>query len=215
MIDNKIYNVAFLGGIAVKDEFKGKGFFKHLMVHTLKVLDPKVSFYLLWSGENELYKKFNFHQCGSIFSSGNEELNFNVTTLNKLSDVDLSKIQELYERCWPNRVLRSEQQWQQIRRINSVQVYLEYQNNTVSSYAFIGKGFDLNGIIHEFGSIDLNDFIKRMEQYKCWSPILSNLGDETQLWLGIARPGGLWNETQTVWDFINQNDIMIGGIDSI
>lgn len=210
VIRDKVFKVIFLGGIAVKKNFRGNGIFKLLMDKAISQLETSAHFFMLWSGDVLMYERFGFKECGSIYQWSTNESNLTTRSLDSISDNELSKIAKLYEQTWPNRIIRNESQWRALKNMNSVAVYFDEE-----SYAFIGKGFDLDGVIHEYGSSDLKKFEQDFKNYKVWSPHSSGNNKEAKLWLGFARPGNLWNSSQEISQFINENEVMIGGVDSI
>ena len=210
IINNQKYKVIFLGGIAVDKNFRGNGIFKLLMNKAIKKLENSAHFFMLWSGDAQMYERFGFKECGAIYQWSEGECDLSTRTLDTLSKSELQIIANLYEQTWPNRILRSEAQWLSIKNMKSVEVFFNHE-----SYAFIGKGFDLGGVIHEYGTTELDKFQNFLKNYKVWSPRMSNNKEEVKLWLGLARPGNLWSSSQEISQLLNQNEIMIGGIDSI
>lgn len=217
VLANKTYPIAMLGGIAVDNNFRGQGIFKKLLNEVIESLDSKVAFFILWSGDNSLYENFNFHQCGKVYQWGEKDFNKNFIPVCDLTDSDLQQMKELYEASWPNRIFRSSRQWQSLKEMNGVSVYLEKEKNLLISYALKNKGFDLQGVVHEFASAPLQRFIDEYKDSKVWSPTQSNIEEgNKKLWLGLVRQAKLWENTNlTVQEYFNDNSIMIGGIDSI
>lgn len=210
IISNKHYKVVFLGGIAVAKEYRGLGIFKTLMQKAIALLENEAHFFMLWSGDAGMYEPFDFQECGAIYQWGELESNLPTRSLSTLSHTELMHIKELYELSWPNRIMRDEQQWQALLKMKSVQVH--FSND---SYAFIGKGFDLGGVMHEYGSRDLKQFELEQKSFRVWSPHSSGNKNELKLWLALARKGNKWTSAQDISQFINENKILIGGVDSI
>ncbi|MBP5296206.1 MAG: GNAT family N-acetyltransferase, partial [Bacteriovoracaceae bacterium] len=61
---------AFLGGIALKPAWRGQGIFKAALPQVLKLYEPQVAFFLLWSDQAQLYAQFGFAQAGSVLQLG-------------------------------------------------------------------------------------------------------------------------------------------------
>lgn len=215
LIANKFYDATFIGAIAVAREYRGQGIFQKLFTLTLDELQATTDIFMLWSGEPKLYEKYGFNECGHVYQWGELEYNADIKETAHLSDDELEQIKELYKQSWPNRVIRTDEQWTQLRKMHSVKVFLIKKNDQVHHYGLIGKGADLSGVIHEYGSREIESFKTQFSKMKVWSPVSNPHANEMKLWLGMARPGGKWNQGMSVLNFLNQHDVMIGGIDSI
>tara|TARA_R110000868_G_scaffold97619_18_gene268680 strand:- start:2089 stop:2946 length:858 start_codon:yes stop_codon:yes gene_type:complete len=215
-INSHSFKVAFIGGIAVDQNERGKGYFKKIFEEALKQLTKQVDFLLLWSGDNALYEKFGFLQCGSIYQIGTKD-NFSAPFKAKeLCTRDLEQMRELYDSSWPNRVLRTPEQWQSLIHMPSVDLYIERENSIITSYAIKNKGFDLQGVVHEFAARDLEAFIKKFRDSVIWSPKKFEVPIQAKLWLAMAKAGDTWDESLgTLQSYLNSNEIMISGIDSV
>lgn len=215
LIANKSYDITFIGAIAVAKEYRGQGIFQKLFTLALDELQTSTDIFMLWSGEPKLYEKYGFSECGHVYQWGELEYSTDLKETAHISDDDLEQIKELYKQTWPNRVIRTDEQWAQLRHMHSVKVFLIKKDDRVHHYGLIGKGADLSGIIHEYGSREIESFRTQFSKMKVWSPVSNHHASEIKLWLGMARPGGKWNQSVSVVNFLNQHNIMIGGIDSI
>ncbi len=215
-IANETFKAAFLGAIAVDKDYRGKGLFKEVFTKALEQLDQQVDFFLLWSGDNALYEKFGFNQCGRIYQIGSD-LSFQAPLkASSLSINDLAQMRSLYESSWPNRVARNHKQWLSLLEMPSIDIYLDKKGETLQSYAIKNKGFDLQGIVHEFASKDLDQFIEKFKSSAIWSPKSFNQQAHSKLWLAMAKQSSLWNSQRgNIEDFLNKNELMISGIDSV
>lgn len=219
IINNIKVPIAFIGGIAVEQKYRGHGLFKEMMKRAIDELDSRCAAIFLWSSEAQLYEKFSFHEVGSVYQWGEHDYNPSPSvakkTLSSLSDDHIKMMTTLYEHCWPNRIARSAEQWQAFRKISSVTAYLDFQNDVLHSYALEGKGFDLGGIIHEYASHDMEKFKQLNHEARIWSPIPCGK-DHQRFWLGMCRKTSLWPWPNIdAKEFFANNQILIGGIDSI
>jgi predicted N-acetyltransferase YhbS len=57
--------IGMLGGIAVDERYRGEGYFQELMQEIISEHRGNVAFFLLWSDQEKLYKKFGFYLCGA------------------------------------------------------------------------------------------------------------------------------------------------------
>tara|TARA_R110000868_G_scaffold55424_11_gene172405 strand:- start:8336 stop:9193 length:858 start_codon:yes stop_codon:yes gene_type:complete len=215
-VANETFMAAFVGGIAVHQAYRGQGLFKKIFTSLIEQLEQQVDFFLLWSGDNALYEKFGFVQCGRIYQIGNSTAFHAPLKTSSLSINDIEQMRDLYESSWPNRVVRSHKQWLSLLEMPSIDIYLEKKGGVLQSYAIKNKGFDLQGIVHEFASTDLTEFVGRFKSSSIWSPKSFQLEVHSKLWLAMAKTGARWNPKYgSIESFLNENEIMISGIDSV
>ena len=67
-------SVAFLGGISVHQDFRGQGIFSSLLNTVFNDWDKRVSLYMLWGNNVDLYQKFNFYLAGGIIQTIPQEI---------------------------------------------------------------------------------------------------------------------------------------------
>jgi hypothetical protein len=114
------------------------------------------AFFLLWSDQEKLYKKFGFTLCGSQYEYGQEkgEHNFEKTKYATLSAQDKGAIQFLFEKSFSKNYLtpkRNASDWEMIGKTASADLYIKREQQRPVSYFFMNKGQDLTGIIYEYG----------------------------------------------------------------
>ena len=170
-------DILMIGGICIHKEYRGKGLFKKLMNHVLENYSKKVSMFMLWGNEKELYEKYHFYFSGLLFQGKAENNNprFNKTTYSQVSTQIKDKIknyyQKLSERYWI--IQRTDEDWKTIENITSAHLYL---NNDENTFFFKNKGLDLQGIVYEAYGENLDELLN----HDTWLPlqdeiILSNL----------------------------------------
>lgn len=189
--------VLFLGGITIKKEFQGKGIFKFAFKNILSKFQGQHALHFLWSGHQDLYKKFNFYEVGQIYQTGNESFinlqSFLHKKLNALNNDEKNFIKSCFDNSFLQtvKIQRTPQDWEAIFQIASVDVYFQLKDQKYISYFFINKGQDLQDIVHEVGAIDLeslNLIIEEVNKFKLWLPFLSNhQASSTALYLAQAR----------------------------
>jgi predicted N-acetyltransferase YhbS len=165
--------VAMLGGIAVDESHRGQGHFKELIQDVMAEKRSDVAFFILWSDQEDLYNKYGFHLCGTqieILSNKKSE-EFKKT---KLDITNLKQIQNLYRKSFSHfytTIERSEDDWQQLLKISSTDLYIKESTGAISDYFFMNKGQDLSGIIFEYGSNgDMKNLVKKISAYgKVWT----------------------------------------------
>ncbi len=151
--------ICLLGGIAVDEERRGEGLFRSLMEDVISERRSDCAFFLLWSDQEKLYKKFGFSLCGSQYEypkSAGKEL-FEKTRYANLTPQDKGAIHYLFEKSFAQKYLtptRLAGDWEQIAQINSADLFIKRDKQRIHSYFFMNKGQDLGGIIYEYGFLD-------------------------------------------------------------
>lgn len=156
-IVNESFTVMMLGGIAVDESHRGQGHFQTLFQDVLAEKRSDATLFLLWSDQESLYSKFGFHLCGEQFelSQSGERSEFKLTTYSQLSTLQQADIHTLYNECFKKYYVTSERSlddWKLLEKVSSSQLFFKEQENRISDYFFKGKGQDLGGIIHEYGT---------------------------------------------------------------
>jgi predicted N-acetyltransferase YhbS len=179
-LNNSIYKIGLIGGICVEEEYRGKGIFKNFFEQIMKLNEFSYLAYLLWSDQEELYSKFNFYQIGGQIQLGQssnyhlEELGFKLTEWSEISPHEFLEITNLYDQFISTMISikRSLADWDLIKKIQSTDLYIKRSNHEIVSYLFLGKGQDLQGIIHEFIYKDGfgKSLISKLSDYKLWLP---------------------------------------------
>lgn len=189
--------VLFLGGITIRKEFQGRGIFKNAFEEILNKFKNQHALHLLWSGHQDLYKKFHFYEVGQIFQTGNESFlnlqSFLHRKLNTLKREEQEFIQKCYQKTFSKcvKVQRTPQDWEMIFQISSIDVYFQRRDQEYISYFFVNKGQDLQDIIHEVGAVDdqcLEILFEEIEKFKLWVPTLKHhQASSTTLFLAQVR----------------------------
>ncbi len=169
------FNIAMLGGIAVDEARRGEGFFQELMQDVLAEKRSDVAFFILWSDQEKLYKKYGFYLCGTQIEIPEtvQEKNFRLTKLKDLNLEERKQLHHIYEKSFGSlytTVERRPSDWQLLTKITSADLYLEEDQGKIISYFFMNKGMDLSGVIFEYGTLNnIKDLISMMSAYgKVW-----------------------------------------------
>lgn len=187
--------VAMLGGIAVDGDFRGKGYFQTLLQDVLAEKRSDTALFLLWSNQESLYSKYGFYLCGRQyeFNQTNKKSGFKKTIYEQLSQKQKIEIQGLYENSFKKLYLslyRDSSDWSLLGKITSSELYIREEENKISDYFFLGKGQDLTGIIHEYGSNrNMESFIQEASGWgNIWmgSELLANNNQHYQFMLAPA-----------------------------
>lgn len=185
--------VAMLGGIAVDEARRGEGHFQELIQDVIAEKRSDVAFFMLWSDQEKLYKKYGFHLCGTQLeiSQSEGEKKFTKTKLNSLNEKQLQEVKNLFKTSFAitySTPERTDQDWKQLSLITSAELYIKEDATGVTSYFFMNKGQDLQGVIYEYGSKgDMGKHVEEISAYgKVWigSDFLSS--DEIQFQFFMA-----------------------------
>lgn len=175
--------IALIGGVCVESNYQGMGLFKHLIQHVIQHYQDKVALFLLWSDKSDLYRKMDFYEAGAYFQTGNKDFSSSLipTTFihKKLTQLNLSEkdqIKVIYsnfilKKFWS--IERTNKDWENIFQMDSVDGFFRYHEDNITDYFFAHKGHDLQGIIHEFGTKDLNSYpslLEKISEFKTWLP---------------------------------------------
>lgn len=181
-INKKKYTLTFFGCIVISEKYRGKKLFRPFFQNILEKFADS-SLHILWSDKNYIYNKFDFFEAGRIIqTSSNLSLNpiidgYEKTYFKKLSKLEFSQVKELYKNQWntshnkfisPQRDLN---EWELIKDIDSINLYIKKMGNKISSYFCVNKGMDLSGVIHEYCSNEKNNHQEQeLSEYCLWTP---------------------------------------------
>lgn len=212
VINDKEFNIAMYGGIAVDEASRGKGYFKKIFSDVLNKYNNSCM-HLLWSDHLEMYEKFNFHPGVEQYEyndSLEDAFGFEPTTLKELSQIDIMSLDSIYSSQDDIRIDRTINDWKVLSQITSTQLYIKRESGRISNYFFMNKGEDLNGVIIEVGSFD--DFEEIKNFGVVWSPELLDIAYEGDvLFAAVIKLGN----TEKLKDLIatyTDNDLKISNI---
>lgn len=179
VINEKSFLIPMLGGIAIAENYRGKGKFKPFFKEVLAKLEDS-PFSLLWSDKIDLYKSFNFYPCIEQYEyTGSEDLdnpNFIKMKLSQLTDNELLELESIYNQASELRYTRTQDDWIELKYITSSDIYIKRDNKKITNYFFMNKGEDLTDIIYEYG---LLEDIEEISTYGIlWSPWSFDVDDE-------------------------------------
>jgi predicted acetyltransferase len=183
--------VILIGGVAIKSNYQGKGHFK-IFFQTVLSFYKDYSLAFLWSDLSDLYLKFDFHQAGRIYSTGNnppDEALIQRNGYQKISLEDLTvseklEIQTLYNSIQTQIpcLTRSQDEWNEIENIKSMNAFIKKSNGKIVAYFFSSKGMDLQNIIHEF-VFEKDENTEFLNDTKIWNH--TPLADNSQHYYGF------------------------------
>jgi predicted N-acetyltransferase YhbS len=174
-LKDKKFTICLLGGIAVDEKRRGEGIFQELLNEVLSEKRSDTTFFLLWSNLEKLYNKFGFHLCGTQLevSANRVPSTFIKTTYSQLLDEEKEQIQDLFTHSFAKIYLtleRSVDDWKQIEKISSADLFVRKDSGRIQSYYFQNKGQDLSDVIYEYGTKEpLDQFLREISSFgKLW-----------------------------------------------
>ncbi len=176
-LKNETFRVCLLGGIAVEENSRGKGYFQTFLQDVMAEKRSDSTFFLLWSNNTKLYNKFGFHLCGTQYeidksSTEKKSENFEKTKYHELKSEDKIQIQNLYHHSFSKTYLtfdRTERDWVELEKLTSSDLFIKRGHSSITDYFFMNKGQDLQGIIYEYGTS--SDFIKSLESMTSYGKV--------------------------------------------
>ncbi|WP_127715161.1 GNAT family N-acetyltransferase [Halobacteriovorax sp. HLS] len=168
-------DVGFIGGIAVDSKYRGQGVFSTFFKDILSKYNEELALMFLWSDQSSLYEKFFFYECGGMIQTGKkvllEESLPPQWKKSNLKDIPLplfKSLSVLYEKEQGFKVTRTKNDWSLIREISSTKIFYKNDGNNILEYFLLGKGHDLEGIIHEHYFSNTEKSLNQLDIYKLW-----------------------------------------------
>lgn len=152
--------VVLIGNVCTDPRYRGQGMMKALLERVY--LDyPQAQFAILWSEQEELYHKLGFQSsCKEWrFTFAREPLTKLLPgtapkiTLKKAIDCDVQELKALRFPI-PVTIDRTLGDWRSLCTIPMMYCAERRLGNQLSAFAMIGKGVDLQGVVHEWGATD-------------------------------------------------------------
>jgi len=156
-IEKQIFSVVMLGGIAIDENQRGKGYFHQLFQHALSEFKNDCSFFLLWGNEKKLYEKYGFYYCGPQYQNevSSSQNPFERKKISDLSESEFIEIKNLYEEKFKTNHItfnRTNEEWESLKKIISADLFVKKENTKIVDYFVKNKGEDLTNIIYEYSS---------------------------------------------------------------
>lgn len=188
----KAHSFCLIGGVSVKKEHRGKGHFKRLISKVINTYRSECALFFLWSDLINLYKKFEFHLSIGLKES---KIHLKTTKLSKvklgdLSGNELSQVHALYENLKKQVMTfdRKKEDWDEIKKITSSDLYLRKDGDKILSYFFKNKGQDLDSVVHEVSHPIMLTKKDITLSGKYWLPEESKLNEKSELnYMALVR----------------------------
>lgn len=161
---NVVSKIGLIGNVATKESWQGKGLMRSLLEDLIKKsLSYEMRALILWSDLKQFYHKLGFQPLGFewrflVCVPQTMSLSrYRLIDRTSLKDEDLETMLRLRP-LLPYTLSRSLGEFKALLQIPYTHIFISRTNNKINGYAICGKGYDLNGVIHEWGFADDNDF---------------------------------------------------------
>ena len=154
-----IAHIGLIGNVATSEDVRGQGLMKQVMTQlSARALDQGLSHLLLWSDLLSFYQKLGFESLGSELrlTFGTQELEplrheFPVLPCQGagLGPNDLARMMARRLRLGPT-LNRTPGEFSKILEIPGALLFVGLDDE--ANYAVVGKGYDMGGVIHEWGA---------------------------------------------------------------
>ncbi len=229
--------IALIGNVATDPQARGQGHMRHLFAELEQHSRNKGCVaMLLWSDLDKFYQKLGFTSLGRelrimvnprqlpLDHSGRQLL---PTPPSHLKPQDLADMLTLSPRT-PLTLARSLEEFRTLLQIPHLQIWIGRESQGIQSYALMGKGYDMQGVVHEWGGnpLALTESFAAMAQYNQMRELMILApGGLDHSWLEFFGPGILGVETHAMglvkWlspdtrVAENLSELFIWGLDSI
>jgi GNAT superfamily N-acetyltransferase len=151
-------DIGLVGNVATHPDFRGLGLMSNLVAHLVKTAQEyNMSGLVLWSDLLEFYQKLGFSSIGReirfVFGPSDHQGAESPRRVDPhlLTVDDLERMLQLRPKFeWT--VSRSCDEFRSLLAIPNASVFLRRQDTKILSWLVIGKGTDLQGIVHEWGA---------------------------------------------------------------
>ena len=227
--------IALIGNVATDKEYQGRGYMRKLFQGLdQKAREKNIHALILWSDLHKFYQKLGFESVGTEI-----RLRYKVRKLSgyisgkyqpidpmSLSEKDFKSLLDVRHQV-KSTLYRSIEEFKILASIPAMGLFISFnQSNQIDGYCLIGKGYDMMGVIHEWGSqnpehllqgiADIGDLLEYEEiivlapaQGSGWIEALSNQSASVE-----RQPMALAKIISDVDESV-LNELFIWGLDSI
>ena len=171
MSDDKTTKVAIVGNVATSPHHQSKGYMKQTLDYIeSEALKKGCSAIYLWSDLTSFYEKLGYKKVGQekryiftldCFKDSPRTNNIEIISSSQLSDSLLKQLDNL--RCKiKSSLTRSNTQFRTLMSIPDTNLVIEKKDEEILSFAIIGKGADLVGVVHEWGYKSSKSFLNML-----------------------------------------------------
>jgi len=171
------FPVGLVGNVATDPRWRGHGHMRSLLTAVEEIArESQLEALFLWSDLSSFYQKLGYLSVGQEYhfhflESRPAKKQKTQARLVKMATVDLTDEilkNMLRTRCEVSLTLgRSLEDFRQLLKIPWLELYIAWESGDIVAYTLLGKGYDMMGVIHEWGAedpiflLDLIHFIRR------------------------------------------------------
>lgn len=165
--------IGLVGNVATDPEMQGRGHMRELLSNLEDIaLKQKLSALVLWSDLDQFYHKLGYESVGqelhlgfakqdkrrprSSSYLGQFQLNGNISAGDRQSMLKLRPV-------LPLTLERSDEEFRKQLTIPWLDCFRAYRNDELVAYLLIGKGYDMVGVMHEWGAKDIGDLMSLID----------------------------------------------------
>ncbi len=157
-----IFGIGLVGNVATDPDLRGNGHMRSLLAKMEEEAKGKgLKALVLWSDLSTFYHKVGYKTLGREFrfsfsrgtgrrTAGDEVLCYREAH-RELDDLTLQKLIDLRLRT-PLSLERTTRDFRRLLEIPWLDVFIIQRQGIVRAYALVGKGYDMLGVIHEWGA---------------------------------------------------------------
>jgi predicted N-acetyltransferase YhbS len=189
----KTLSIGLIGNVATHPDHRGQGYMSTLFDHLAKIAQQQnLQAMVLWSDMFPFYQTLGFSSIGRetrfviVKEDRPKATGITHTSVSKLTDLDLKTMLQSRPRLdWT--LERSVDEFRRLLSIPDTHLFIRRKGQKIASWLLIGKGGDMRGVIHEWGSTSadelLNDIQSILHDLEISEFLLLAPGNLHQHWL--------------------------------
>lgn len=147
--------VGFVGSVVTQEQHRGQGFARATLEAACdRVAQEGGAFAFLWADDAAVYESMGWFPAGTEFDFkiDDNQRSFlpDAVGVREAGPEDAEAILSLYDQH-PQRVVRSLEEQRHLLRIPGLTCWVKETEGQVCAYACVGRGADLQGVVHEWG----------------------------------------------------------------
>jgi N-acetylglutamate synthase-like GNAT family acetyltransferase len=155
-----ICKVGLIGNVASSPKFRGQGLIRDIFDHIKNLaISKNLDALLLWSDLTQFYQKMDFKSLGqenrfdfrSTLPQITENSQIKVFMPDDLTEKTLQELLKLRPNT-PLTLKRTSEEFALLLTIPATFLFIATLNERIIGYAIIGRGMDLQGVMHEWGA---------------------------------------------------------------
>ncbi len=195
--NHKSLEIGLIGNVATHEKFRGQGHMRSL-IHQLAQIAEKQGLHalVLWSDLSQFYQNLGFRSIGREWRLTFSRTDLKVGTgivkmeVNSLTEAELSSMlasRPMLE--WG--INRTTDEFRALLGIPETLLFVRRQGAKIISWVVIGKGTDMQAIIHEWGASSPNELLANIQtiicDYNARSLTLLVPGSLNQQWVTLLK----------------------------